>query len=115
MAWNDFLCSVWAEAPVPIPAVSSPRLQDTWLAPKCETAGFVSLNERAHPFPFAAWLALHRREQMVFPFHLHVNQSLGINIKKIPTQTSWKRTQGDKMGIRVKNHLVGLGLHLLYN
>ena len=100
---------------MPIPATSFHWLQDTWLAPKCETAGCVSLNERAHPFPFATWLALHGCEQMVLPFHLHVNQPLGINIKKIPTQTSWKRTQGDKIGIRVKNHLVGLGLHLLYN
>lgn len=53
-----------------------------------------------------------------FTFHLHVNQPLGINTKKIPT-TSFvfhaREYRGDKVGIRVRNSVVGLVLHLLYN
>ena len=34
------------------------------LVKQCEAAGFVLLNKRAHTFPFATWLVLHRCEQM---------------------------------------------------
>lgn len=63
LAWNDFLCGVWAKAQEPNPATFFHWLPDTWLAPKREAAGFIFLNERAHTFPFATWLASHRREQ----------------------------------------------------
>lgn len=50
-----------------------------------------------------------------FTFHLHVNQPLGVKIKKILTASFvQENTRGDKVGIMVKNPLVGLVLHLLY-
>lgn len=113
---NDFLCGVWAEAPGPSSAAFFHWPQDTWLAPKCEIAGFVSLNERAHTFPFATLLALTRSEQMALhlpppcqptPWTKHKEDS--------HSSLMQENTRGDKVGITVKNPLAELVLHLLYN
>lgn len=55
------------------------------LVRQCEAAGLVFLSQRAHTFPFAIWLVLHRWNKWPFTFHLLVNQPLGINIKMTPT------------------------------
>lgn len=109
LAQNDLLCGVWAEAPVPTPTAFFHWLQDARLFPtQCETAGFISLNERAHTFPFATWLALHRCEQMALHLPPPCQANFGINIKKIPTQASCKRTQEDtKSALRSRIHWLG--------
>lgn len=63
LAWNDFLWCLGRVQPK-CSALLLFWLQDTWLAPKREAAGFVFLSEGAHTFPFATWLALHKCEQM---------------------------------------------------
>lgn len=108
LAWNDFPCGVWAEAPEPSPVPFFHWLQDTWLA--------LSVKQQ-DLFP---WMREHTLSPLLlgwhdtdvnkwpFTFHLHVNQPLGINIKKIPTQTSWRRTQEEtKWALQPRIHSLG--------
>lgn len=86
------------------------------LVKQCEAAGFVFLNKRACTCPFATWLALHRCEQMA----LHLPppcQSTTWNKHKEDSHCKLRAREyrGDKVGIRVRNSVVGLVLHLLYN